>query len=172
MIYRKIILILFLLLGVTLPSYAEKIAVKIAPAQLITTNHDEIEVGDWINFEIANDVYVNNDLYLKKNTRVVGIVDFVHQNGWGADAADITFKTFYTIDTQGKKVTISYPLEINGNSEIANSSREVPVNVFSKTAEHFSFLTFLGLNYAGFIFRGAEISVEPDTKTYNLFINR
>lgn len=172
MIYRKIIFISLLLFLVMLPSYAEKIAVKIAPTQIITTHHDEIEVGDWINFEIANDVYVNDDLYIKKNTRIVGIVDFVHQNGWGGDAADIKFKTFYTIDAQGKKTTISYPLEINGNSEIANSSREVPINLVSRTAEHLSFLTYMGLNYAGFIFRGAEIKLEPDTKTYNIFIER
>lgn len=172
MIYRKIILILLLLLGVTLPSFAEKIAVKIAPTQLVTTKNDKIEVGDWINFEIANDVYVNDALYLKKNTRIVGVVDFVHQNGWGGDAADITFKNFYTVDAQGKKVNISYPLDINGNSEFANSSRDVPVKFVNRFAEYFSILTFQGLNYAGYIFRGAEISVEPDTKTYNIFINR
>jgi len=172
MIYRKTTIALLLFLSFALPSYAEKIAVKIAPTQLITTKHNEIEVGDWINFEAASDVYVNDAIYIKKNTRVVGIVDFVHQNGWGGDAADITFKTFYTIDAQGKKVTISYPLEINGNSEFANSTRDVPVNMLGTAAEHFSVLTFRGLNYAGFIFRGAEISVEPDTKTYNLFIER
>lgn len=173
MIYKKIIFILvFLLLFDMLPSYAEKIPIKITPVQIISTHHDEIEVGDWINFEIVNDVYLNDNLYIKRNTKVVGIVDFIHPNGWGGDAADINFTTFYTIDINNKKITISYPLNINGNSEMANNIRDVVTNSMNQICCYLSYLTYAGRNYAGFIFRGSEIFIEPDTRTYNIFIER
>lgn len=170
MIYKKIIYTIFILLIIAMPSYAEKISVKISPIQIISTNHDEIEVGDWIKFTTVNDVYVNDNLYIKKNTDVIGIVDFIHNNGWGGDSAEVVFKTFYTKDVNNNKVTISYPLDINGNTEMANSIRDVATNRLGHTCNYFSYLTYAGRNYAGFIFRGAEIYIEPDTTIFNLFI--
>lgn len=170
MIYKKIIYSLLLLLFIILPSYAEKIPVKISPIQVISTHHDEIEVGDWIKFTTVNDVYIDDKLYIKKNTDVIGIVDFFHPNGWGGDAADVVFKKFYTTDINNQKVTISYPLDINGNAEMANNVRDVATNSLGHFCSYFSYLTYAGSNYAGFIFRGAEIYIEPDTKIFNIFI--
>jgi hypothetical protein len=168
MIYKKIISILFLLLFVNLPAFAEKIPVKITPIQIISTHHDAIEVGDWMRFATVNDVYVDDKLYIQKNTDVIGIVDFVHPNGWGGDSADVVFKTFYTTDVNNKKVTISYPLNINGNLEKANNVRSVTTN---RVGQILPYLTsFAYVSYVSFIVRGAEICVEPDTKIYNLFI--
>lgn len=158
-IYKKIISVLFLLLFIVLPSYAEKVPVKISPIQVISTNHDEIEVGDWIKFTTVNDVYVNDNLYIKKNTDIIGIVDFIHNNGWGGDSAEVVFKTFYTKDVNNNKVTISYPLDINGNWEMTNTIRSASTHSLGSV-----------IPCVGFIFRGAEIYIEPDTKVFNLFI--
>jgi len=179
MIYKKIFLSFLIYSFFVLPSYAEKIPVKIEPIQIISTHHDEIEIGDFINFEIVKDVYLNDNLYIKKNTPIKGLVDFVHPNGWGGDSADIVFKTFYTTDVNDKKVTISYPLEINGKTEMANSIRSVsnkgatsvgPRVILRYFPLKLPVVHLQYLNYLGFVVRGAEISVEPDTTIYNIFI--
>ena len=181
MIYKKLFLAILTFSLFTLPSFAEKIPVKIAPIQVISTNHDEVEIGDGINFEVVNDVYVNDNLYIKKGTTVKGVVDFFHPNGWGGDSADIVFKTFYTTDVTNKKITISYPLEVNGRTEMTNSIRSVSDDRITKVTpqiipHYFPFLRLpcIGweyLNYLGFVVRGAEINVEPDTQIYNIFIS-
>jgi hypothetical protein len=181
-VYKKIFLTFLICLFFTLPSFAEKIPVKIEPIQVISTNYDEVEVGDYINFEVVKDVYVNDDLYIKKHTHAKGLVDFVHPNGWGGDSADIVFKTFYTTDIKDKKVTISYPLEINGKAEMGNSIRRISderiTTVAPRAIPHFfpNFrLPYIGwgyLNYVGFVIRGSEIFVEPDTTIYNIFIEQ
>lgn len=149
------------------PAFAEKIPIRLAPVQIISTHHDEIEVGDKIEFETVNDVYIDNNIYIKRNTRIVGIVDFIHPNGWGGDAADIVFKTFYTKDINNKKVTITYPLDINGNSERTNDIKNI---AFSRANNFMVYLT--EIPHFAFIFRGSEIFIEPDTRTYNIFIEK
>ena len=137
-----------------LPAEAKKIPVRIAPTQIISTNHNEIEVGDWICFEIVNDVYDDNQLYIKKGTKVIGIVDFLHPNGWLGDAADIKFNKFMTVNSSGKKIEIYSPLNLNGNILLKNESKQLLSY----------FLTAL--------IRGSEIFIEPDTKNFNIFINQ
>lgn len=151
---RKIVYVLLLILFMALPSYAEKFPVKISPTQIITTKHDSVEVGDWVPFEIVNDVSIGDKLYLKKGTPMQGIVDFIHPNGWAGDSAQITFKTFYTKDADNKSVKISYPLTIDGNVDMANGTKQVLGY----------FLTCL--------FRGAEIFIEPDSKIFNVFVTQ
>lgn len=159
---KKFLIALFLFSFINLPVFAEKIPVKITPAQIISTHHDEVEVGDRISFKIKKDVIANDKIYISKDTPIYGAVDFLHNNGWGGDSADITFKTFYTKDVNGNKIAILYPLEINGNSELTNKTRDITIVEIA---------AFTGV-YFGHIFRGAEIYIEPDTSVYNLFIEK
>jgi len=171
-IYKKFILILFLFILIALPSDAEKIPVKITPIQIISTNHDEIEVGDWIKFVTVNDIFLNDKVYIKKDTDIVGIVDFVHQNGWGGDSAEICFKTFYTQDVNNKKIVISYPLDINGNLEMATNTRDVASQGLTSLKYIHSLTNIPFIRDAAFILRGAEIFVEPDTRIFNIFLTQ
>lgn len=161
---KKIILILILNFAIILPVFAEKIPVRITPVQVISTHHDEIEVGDWIKFEVVNDVYSGDNLYVSKGTKIVGIVDFVHPNGWAGDGAQIKFKKFVTTDVNNKKVIINYPLDILNNGEMATSLRQTSVQILPVV------VSFVG-DLAACI-RGAEIFIEPDTTVYNLFLTR
>lgn len=152
---KKVLLLSFILICVTIQGvFAEKIPVKITPIQVISTNHDEVEIGDWINFETVNDIYVNNELYIRKGSPILGFVEFLHPNGWGGDSAEIEFKTFETRDVNGKKNIINYPLMINGNNAKNNDMKQYIAMVF--------------LN----LIRGSEIYIEPDTRIFNLFIER
>lgn len=151
---KKNIFFIFLFFILTTPAFAEKIPVKITPVQIISTNHDEVEVGDWINFETANNVYADGHLYIKKHTPIQGSVDFVHPNGWANDKAEISINKFYLKDINNKKC------EINSNLKIKTVLSAKP-----------SIKDLFGYYVLG-IFRGSEIYIEPDTKTFNIFIER
>lgn len=150
---KSLLLIIFLVSSLQV-AFAEKIPVKITPAQIITTDHDEIEVGDRINFTIVNDIYINDKLYLEKGTPIYGKVDFFHPNGWAGDNADIKLVDFKTTDINDKTVVINYPLNINGNTLKANDIKQ-----------YISWITTI-------LIRGSEINIEPDTKVFNIFIEQ
>lgn len=153
----KKIIFTCLLFIFAMPVFAEKIPVKITPMQIISTHHDEVEVGDKIEFEVVKDVYKNEKLFIKKGTTVIGIIDFIHPNGWFGDAANVKLLNFSTADVNDKKVEITYPLNIKGGI-IRSENKQYWIRYF--------------LNWMGFIIRGAEIFVEPDTKIYNIFIEK
>ncbi|MFA7658402.1 MAG: hypothetical protein WCY19_03110 [Candidatus Gastranaerophilaceae bacterium] len=157
---KKIFLLAVLSFSIFSPAFAEKIPVKIAPAQAFSTHHDEVQIGDWINFETVNDVYNGDKLYIKKGTRVIGVVDFVHDNGWLADSAEITLKEFLTVDANNKKVEIPYTIKIKGNEFVENEKRQC--------------LTYIAYAFQSlaFFLRGPEIYIEPDKKVFNIFIER
>lgn len=150
---EKILYILILLLISVAPAFAEKIPVKIAPIHEITTYKDKIEVGDLIPFQTVNDVYVGDKLYIPKYSAIFGKVDFLHSNGWGGDAAEVKLKYFYVNDVNGKRITIDYPLIIKGNCSRSNDIKQYVSMVI-------------------YIIRGAEVYVEPDTISFNIFIEQ
>ena len=135
---------------------SEDTPVKIRPAQKIATCHDEIEVGDKIRFETIKDISKNGRLYIKKGTPVYGLVDYVSENGWAYDNAQIDFKTFYTKDINGRKITIYSPVVINGFDILQYKG--------NKFAQFF--------NYCGVAFRGKEVEIIPskDNIKFNIWV--
>jgi len=159
---KKLLLLgLIIILSNIQSALAEKIPVRIAPTQVISTHHDELEVADWISFEIVNDIYINDKLYIRKATPIYGCVDFFKPNGWVGDSAEIYFKNFETKNIEGKKITINYPLKLNGNSLKANDLKQLlSWELPSILSSYF------------ILIRGSEIFIEPDTRTFNLFITQ
>jgi len=151
---KKVLLLAVLIYSTIIPAFASRIPVKITPTQIISTNKDEIEVGDWIQFVVVNDVKINGELYLKRDTQMTGVVDFIHPNGWFGDSAQVTLKTFYATDSNNKKITINSPLIIDGTLKEINDYKD-----FTKAI-------------GACLSRGQEIFVEPDTKTYNIFMEQ
>ena len=151
---KKFCFIIALIFSFILPCFAQKIPVRISPTQVISTHHDEVEAGDYINFIIVKDLYVQDKLYLEKNTPVIGHVGFLHNNGWAGDNAEIKINLFETVDTEGKKVIINYPLVLKGNSMKANDVKQWLADFFT------------------YFIRGSEIYIEPDTKVFNIFIEQ
>ena len=156
---RKLFYI-FLLFIVAMPVFAEKIPVKVAPVQIISTHHDELEVGDKLEFEVVKDVYKDEKLFIKKGTNLIGVVDFVHPNGWFGDGANIKLLNFSTTDVNNKNIEISYPLNIKGGM------------VRSETKQYWIRNIATTFTWLGVLIRGSEIFVEPDTKIYNIFIEQ
>lgn len=128
--------------------------VKIKPAQKISTCYDETEVGDRIKFIIEKDIYKNGKLYIKKDTPIYGTIDYVSDNGWSYDNAQIDIKKFKTRTADGKVITISSPLSINGFDILKYKSKKI--------AQFF--------NYCGVAFRGKEVEILPEQDNINFNI--
>lgn len=135
---------------------SEDTPVRITPAQKISTSFDEIEVGDKIKFSFVKDVYKDGQLYLKKGSPIYGIVDYVDDNGWYYDNAQIDFKYFKTKTVDGKTITITSPVSING-FEILKYKSNRPAQFF---------------NYCGVAFRGKEVDINPQKEKiqFNIWV--
>jgi hypothetical protein len=107
----------------------QKLPVQIVPAQRISTTHNQIQTGDAVKFKTF------------EGAPVIGIVDYVNNNGWWFDSAQIDFKTF---KMNGK--TINSPLIINGLDVIKYKG--------NRPAQFF--------NYVGVMYRGKEIEIIPE----------
>lgn len=135
---------------------SEDTPIKIKPAQKISTCYDEIEVGDRIKFVTVKDIYKNGKIYIKKDTPIYGTVDYVSDNGWSYDNAQLDFKKFKTRTADGKIITISSPLSINGFDILQYKGKRI--------AQFF--------NYCGVAFRGKEVEIIPekDNIQFNIWL--
>jgi hypothetical protein len=147
-----------------MPAFAEKIPVKIVPNQIISTHHDEVEVGDIIKFRVLRDVFCGKDVLISKDAPVYGKVDYVHENGFGSDGAEIIFKTFYLKDNNGNKIISNTNLSIDGTEEMTQK-------LINSNWKNRIKMTPI---YIGHYFRGGEILLTPsDTRRiYNIFIEK
>lgn len=137
---------------------SEETPIKIKPAQKISTCYDEIEVGDKIKFSVVKDVYKNGKLYIKKGTPIYGVVDYVSDNGWAYDNAQIDFKKFRLKNIDGKVIETTSPVSINGFDILKYKGK--------RTAQFF--------NYCGVVFRGKEVEILPekDNLEFNIWIDK
>ncbi len=135
---------------------SENTPVKIKPIQNISTCFDEIEIGDSIKFAISKDIYKNGELYIAKDTPVIGLVDYVSDNGWAYDNAQIDIKKFKTKTVDGKILNISTPVSINGFDILQYKGK--------RFAQFF--------NYCGIVFRGKEVEIIPekDNIEFNIWL--
>ena len=145
---------LILFMGVFSAANAEKMPIRLTPAQIISTTHDEAQIGDWIDFRVVNDVYVGNKILIKKGTPVVGVIDFVHENGFVRDDAEVDLKRFILQDDNSQKLEFNYPFII--------TQKLVTKNNIKKETKRAIFASF----------RGSEIYIEPDTIMFTIFIEQ
>jgi len=143
---------LSIFIGFFTAASAEKTPVRLTMAQVVSTVHDETQIGDWIDFRVVNDVYIGNDLYIKNGTPVIGIVDFVHENGFIHDNAEISMKKFMLSNINSNKVEFCYPFVTTQMLVTKNNVKEETIR------------TILA------VIRGSEIYIEPDTLVFTVFI--
>ena len=142
---RKILTLLTIfLLACCSTQAAEKIPVKIIPAENISTTHDEIQVGDNLLFTVKNDVYYNRKILFAKGTKVVGYVSFFDENGWANDNAEIQLSQFKLRNTSGDLITIKSTVTLNGFELLKTKGKRL--------------LQFF--NYIGVGFRGKEVDIK------------
>ena len=155
---KKVFLILSLLILSSNTVFAQKIPVKIAPAENISTAYDQIELGDYLKFKVLNDVYYKNQIYIKKDTPILVKVDFLCENGWVSDNAEIDSQHFITKDINGNKVSFESNLSINGFDLLKTKG--------NRFAQFF--------NYIGAIGRGKEIDIKYgiDNPIFTIWMNK
>lgn len=132
----------------------EELALPIKPRERISTCNNEIENGDRIKFELTKDIYKNGTLFIKKGAPVVGIVDYISDNGWSYDNAQIDFQEFRLKDVNGNILKINSPLSINGFDILKYKG--------NRFAQFF--------NYCGVFFRGKEVDIIPETDNIEFVI--
>lgn len=164
---KKLFLFQLLFMLTLAPAFAEKIPVRLENTAMISTHKDEVELGDLVPFKVVNDVYLNNKIYIKKDTKVVGFVDFVQENGWAGSGAEIKFKKFVTKNVQNEVVTINYPITLDGNAE-----RFAATTNYATTQSPL-YLSFMGtISSAFMLVRGHELEIKPQKAVFSVFIER
>ncbi len=141
-----IALIIFVNAGISMATEG-KIPVKIAPLEPISTAFDETEVGDRVPFLVVDDVYKDGKLFIKKDTTMYGTVDYVKENGWIGDNAEVEFKTFRVRNANGKLTTFNSELLLTGFNTL---------KWYNPAWKRF-------FNYCSLIFRGNEVDINPNT---------
>lgn len=143
---KKIILLLIVIfIGMGAFAY-EKLPVKVTLLNTITTANDEIEVGDIIPFEVVRDVYRNDKIIIPNGTIIYGTVDYVYENGWCFDNAQIELKNFeIAYYPDGKREKFQSNLTIDGLDTLKY--------YYPKWKRFFQ--------YIGTVFRGKEIDLTP-----------
>ena len=126
----------------------KRITLKLRPSTVLSTVHDEIEIGDIIKFTVINNVYKNNKLFISAGTPIFGTVDYLDENGWGADNAAIYIKQFKTKSINGKDLIINSDLKING------------LDIIQYKSKHFAQF----FNYISLPIRGKEIDIKSYDK--------
>ncbi len=144
--------ILFLLIS-NISVAAEKIPVTITPAQIISTEYDEVEFGDVVEFKVVKDVFKDETLIIRKEAPVEAEVDYVSPNGWAAETAYIQLKNFKIMNSKNKWIEVPYTLRIKGKDCLKSS------NIIYKSC---TFLTSL--------VRGREVNLHPNQKKYNIIL--
>ena len=147
---KKFLLLLITLLIIDTGIFAsDKLPVKVTLLNTINTSHDEIEVGDIIPFEVVRDVYYNEKVIIPNGTIIYGTVDYVSENGWCFDNAQIELKTFeIAYYPEGKRVKFQSELTIDGFDTLKY--------YYPKWKRFFQ--------YIGTAFRGKEVYITPDYK--------
>ena len=150
---KKILLLMIVFIGMSAFGY-DKLPVKITPSSTVSTVFDEIEVGDIVQFKTVNDVYKNDNVLIPAGTVILGTVDYLSENGWCFDNAQIEFKKFEIIFDDGKKLKFQSELTIDGLDMLKY--------YYPKWKRFFQ--------YIGTIFRGKEIDISTNPEIiFNLW---
>lgn|SRR5574344_655087 len=155
---KKFILFFIIIILTSQIAFSKEISLKITPIQTISTTHDELEIGDNIKFKVIDDIFVNGNIAIKKDTVILGEIDEVTPNGWVYDNAQIKFKKFIIRNSNGN-------LQLY-HSDLTLNSLDLLKNLKSKTRKIFE--------YTGIAFRGKELNLIPlnyKNLIFNIWIN-
>ncbi len=111
---KLLTLTLLVFAAFALPSEAKKYVMNITPAQEIYTKGNALTKGDVLQFTVTKDLYVDNLLFIAKDTPVNATVEFVEGDAWMGETPLMTLNYFETKDVTGDPVIIEYALNIKG----------------------------------------------------------
>ena len=145
---KKNIALFFLSLLICNTVLAAEIPVKLEPLSKITTSKGSLQEGDSITLSIAENVYSNSRLFIKKGELATGIITSLENNDFTAQPASIYAEQFRTKSVDGKMVKLK--------------------GIVYKSGRTHSFVTQYLEN--GFqLIRGGEAKIVPKKDSFTLF---
>jgi len=146
----KRILIIFTVLFLTFNMvFAADIPVKVETLSKISTSDGHLQEGDNINFVVADDIYVDSKLLIKKGESVTGVITSLVNNDFTCQSASIYAENFKARTIDGKIV------KLNG--------------IVYKEGRNHSFVTQYLEN--GFqLIRGGEAQILPKKDSFMLYL--
>lgn len=145
---KKVLLTgIILLLGQII--LAQTIPVQIKPAEKITTANCNLQEGDFVNFVVKDDVFLNSKLYLKKDEPVIGVITSLKQNNFLYVPASLYMENFVTKNTLGQRV------KLDGI-------------VYKKGEDYWMFTQFIP--FPCFTLKGGNAKMRPNKDVFTLFL--
>ena len=126
--------------------------IKLQPAEVISTANPLLKAGDTVNFIVAEDVFHDKNLVVKKGTKVTGLILSLVENTYHGAPAEITIGQF-----EIKENNRTY--NIKGVIEKKGSTHEKAINNWSYI-----------IGPAVFWIRGGETKLTPEKDQYTLYI--
>lgn len=83
------------------------VKIKISSTDIITTKNS-LKVGDKLNLKITEDIYRDNEVFIKKDTPVTAYIELISESDWFGDPDEIEIGRLLTQDIKGN------PIEIEG----------------------------------------------------------
>lgn len=128
------------------PVFADT-SIVVAPKTKITTSNQNLKEGDYLDFVVNQNVFLNNKLLIKQGSIVEGMVTYLEPNTWGGDEAKLTIEQFVTRDIHNKRI-------------------KLVGNVYKEGNRHEGYLAFFRL----WLIRGGEVQIKPEKDRFNLFV--
>ena len=127
--------------------------IKLCPVEVISTANPLLKAGDSVDFVVAEDVFLEKNIVVKKGTKVSGLILSLVENTYHGAAAEIVIGQF-EIKEKGNRL-----YNIKGVIEKKGSTHEKAINNWSY---------FIGP--AVFWIRGGETKLTPEKDQYTLYI--
>ncbi len=146
--FKRILLILVLILVTNSFAIAQDIPVKLEALNEISTSNVNLQEGDEIALVVQQDVYNGSKLYIKRGAVASGVITSLVDNGFTCQEASIYAENFKVKLPHGKVV------KLKGI-------------VYKKGRNHSLFTQFLPIAYE--FIRGGEAKIIPKQDVFTLY---
>jgi len=150
--YKKLLLIFLLTVFTHSIAFSQEIPVKVETLVKISTSDVKMQEGDDIIFVVADDVFLNGKLYIKKGTNASGIITSLVNNGFTCQEASIYAENFKVKTVKGVTVKLSGI-------------------VYKKGRNHWMLTQFIPTEMTvGNFIRGGEVEIMPQKDVFTLYL--
>lgn len=145
----KKILLTLLVFSLSQTVWANEVLVEVKPQTKISTSNSKLQEGDAIKFVVANDVFVNSALYIKKSEVVEGVITSIDRSDFLYKPASIYAENFVTRGVSGKTI------KLNGI-------------VYKKGNDYWMITQFIPIPL--FLLRGGNVNINPKKDSFTLYV--
>jgi len=146
---KKLLLILYLVFFIQPCAFTKEIPVKVETLLKISTSNVNLHEGDNLSLAVAEDVFLNSKLYIKKDASVDGVITSLIDNGFTCQEASIYAENFRVKTILGDVVKLKGIVYVKGRN-------------------HWMLTQFLPLIYI--LIRGGEAQMLPSQDIFTLYL--